>query len=382
MKRSGGYVQQMRGYKAFIPKPLPPNPALKISALGQKHIEEAMASLARLDGLAYMLPNPDLFISMFVKKEAVLSSQIEGTQATLEDIFDYERGGVIENINDVEEVVNYVKALNYGIKRLKTLPMGVRLIKEMHAILLDGARGSVKTPGEFKRSQNWIGPAGGTLHDALFIPPPPEESLQAMSDFEKYMHKPAVYSELVNCALLHYQFETIHPFLDGNGRVGRLLITLYLHWKGIIEKPIFYPSYYLKKHRVEYYDRLMEVRNSGNYEQWVDFFIKALKEAADSAIESTKKILELHHHDQMKLWEYKISSPLATVLLDRLFYTPVITIADIEEHFKITHPTASSVIHKFVDAGILVEVTGQKRAKRFVYKKYLVILSEGTSILA
>lgn len=381
MSRSGKYITQLRGYKAFVPTPLPPEPGLKVNNETLKLQEQASAGLARLDGLSYFLPNTDLFISMYVKKEALLSSQIEGTQASLEDLFEHESGMAIDNINDVKEVVNYVKALDYGIERLKTLPMSVRLIKEMHEILLKDARGQHKTPGEFKRTQNWIGAANSNLQNAAFIPPSPEDTLEAMSDLEKYLHKPAPYSELINCALIHYQFETIHPFLDGNGRVGRLMITLYLYWKGVIEKPLLYASYYFKKHRQEYYDRLTMVREKGDYEQWVNFFLKAMIEASESAASNTKKILELQSNDKTLLWENKISSPLAVMLLDKLFYTPVISISDVEKQFSISYPTAANLVHHFVEMGILKETTGQKRAKRFVYAEYMKILSEGTKPL-
>lgn len=381
MGRSGKYITQLRGYKAFAPAQLPPEPPLIMSSETIKLQEQASSGLARLDGLSYFLPNPDLFISMYVKKEALLSSQIEGTQASLEDLFEHERGMTVENINDVEEVVNYVKALNYGIERLKILPMSVRLIKELHEIVLKDSRGHNKTPGEFKRTQNWIGPANSTLHNAAFIPPSPEDAVTAMSDLEKYMHEESPYSELINCALIHYQFETIHPFLDGNGRVGRLLITLYLYWKGVIEKPLLYSSYYLKKHRQEYYDRLMMVREKGDYEQWVNFFLKAMIEASESAAVNTKKILALQNKDQALLWKEKLSSPLAIVLLDRLFYTPVIAISDVEKQFNISYPTASNLVNQFVAIGILKETTGKKRAKRFIYSEYMRILSEGTKPL-
>lgn len=377
MSRQGKYITQLNGYKAFVPSPLPPVPPLEMSSELMKQHEQAMLSLARLDGLGYLLPNIDLFITMYIKKEALLSSQIEGTQASLEDVLEYENGESIENVNDVKEVVNYVKAIKFGIERLETLPMSNRLIKELHAMLLENTRGHHKTPGEFKRSQNWIGAGNATLKTAAFVPPCPEDALAAMSDLEKYMHEDSTYPILIDCALVHYQFETIHPFLDGNGRVGRLLITLYLFWKGVIEKPILYPSYYLKQNRQEYYDRLMSVRQSGNYEQWVLFFLKSIIEASDSAINDTKSILALRADDQALLWEKKISSPLATMLLDALFSTPIISVKDIETRFDVSYPTASALIKQFADIGILREVTGQKRAKRYVYGRYMAILSEG-----
>ena len=378
MSRQGKFLKHPQGYKSFVPTPLPPSPPLDLDAEIIKKNEQATLSLARLDGLAYSLPNLKLFIAMYVRKEALLSSQIEGTQASLEDIFEYESGMKVENINDVEEVINYIKAMNYGIKRLESFPMSLRLIKEIHKILLDGTRGTNKAPGEFKRSQNWIGKASSKIQDALFVPPSPENSLKAMSDFEKYMHKISPYPELINCGLLHYQFETIHPFLDGNGRVGRLLITLYLYWKGIIEKPILYVSYYFKKHRQMYYDYLTLVRDTGNYEKWIHFFLEAIIQASDLAIESTKEILSLQNKDQELLWEKGISSPSAVKLLNKLFYTPIISVNYVAKEFGVSYPTASQLINRFVSIGILKEITGQKRSKRFVYSKYMKILSEGT----
>ncbi|MBU1184071.1 MAG: Fic family protein, partial [Proteobacteria bacterium] len=249
MQRSGVYVKQTTGYRAFIPTPLPPKPAIKIERELQNLLSRADMALARLDGVAQMLPNVNLFIAMYVKKEALLSSQIEGTQASLDDLFAYESGDKLENLNDVTEVVNYVKAMNYGLDRLQSLPMSLRLIKEIHALLLEGARGSERLPGEFKQSQNWIGPPGCTLNEASYVPPPPHEALEAMGALERYFHDKERLPILVDCALIHYQFETIHPFLDGNGRMGRLLITFYLCWKGVLHKPLLYLSYYFKKNR-------------------------------------------------------------------------------------------------------------------------------------
>lgn len=378
MARQGIYVRQPQGYKSFVPTPLPPKPPLNLNPEIMKKNEQATLSLAKLDGLAYSLPNLNLFIAMYVRKEALLSSQIEGSQASLEDIFEYESGMEVDDVNDVEEVINYIKAMDYGVERLETLPMSLRLIKEIHRILLSGARGSNKTPGEFKRSQNWIGSSKSTIKTALFVPPAPKDTLKGMSDFENYLHLNSPYPEIINCGLLHYQFETIHPFLDGNGRVGRLLITLYLYWKGIIEKPILYVSYYFKKHRTAYYDHLTLVRKTGDYEKWTLFFLDGIIEASNSAIESTKQILLLQNKDTELLWQKNISSPLAVKLLNTLFYTPIISINGIAKQFDVSYPTAAQVVNQFVDAGILKEITGQKRLKRFVYTEYMDILSEGT----
>ncbi|MEN6476000.1 MAG: Fic family protein [Syntrophaceae bacterium] len=377
-KRSGVYIQQSSGYKAFIPSPLPPNPPIQFKGNLPKLLSEADRALARLDSLGDILPNVDLFIAMFVRKEAVLSSQIEGTQASLEDLFQYESGQSPEKVNDVDEVVNYIKALNYGMERLDTLPMSNRLIREIHEVLLKGVRGAMKTPGEFKRTQNWIGPQGSTLADASFVPPPPHEAVTAMGELEKYLHRDNDYPALINCALIHYQFESIHPFLDGNGRLGRLLITFYLYWKGILHKPLLYLSYFFKKNRQEYYDRLTMVRNSGNYEQWIEFFLKGVAEVSDLAIETAKKILELQTGHRNLLWQKKISSPLAVGLLEKLFYTPYMSVNNVATSFSISYQAASLLVNQFEKHGILKETTGKKRDKMYVYKQYIDILSEGT----
>jgi len=379
--RSGQYIKQINGYKAFIPTPLPPTPSLKLDEGLTKTLSQATLLLARLDGLAYTLPNVSLFITMYAKKEALLSSQIEGTQASLENVLEFESGMVPENMQDVEGVVNYVKAMNYGMERLETLPMSLRLIKELHTILLEQTRGKDKTPGEFKRSQNWIGVPGATLNTAAFVPPPPHEAAEAMSQLESYMHESTQYPELIECALIHYQFETIHPFLDGNGRIGRLLITLYLYWKGIVEKPLLYLSYYFKKNRQEYYDRLTMTRNTGNYEQWVEFFLRGVIETSEAAIEDIKSILALQSKDQNLLYEKKMSSPLAMMLLNKLYYSPIITIKDVQAILNISHPTAAHIVAQFVGLGILQAVPGKTRPVRYAYTKYLAILAQGTNPL-
>lgn len=378
MNRSGAYINQPTGYKAFIPKPLPPKPLITLEGDLQNLLSKADMSLARLDGIGYILPNVDLFIAMYVRKEALLSSQIEGTEASLEDLFQFESGEQPKNINDVSEVVNYIKALNYGIERLGNFPMSLRLIKEIHGVLMKGVRGGEKMPGEFRKSQNWIGPKGCTLNEATFVPPPPHEAEKAMGDFEKYIHNKERLPLLADCALVHYQFETIHPFLDGNGRLGRLLITYYLYWKGALHKPLLYLSYFFKKRRQEYYDRLNMVRENGDYEQWLAFFLKGIKETADSAIETSRRILELQTSHRNLLWKKKISSPFAVGILEKLFFTPYVSVNDIAKGFKISFQTASTLVAQFEKAGILKEITGRKRDKRYIYADYLNILSEGT----
>lgn len=380
MNRSGRYINQPAGYKAFIPAPLPPDPPIIIKGDLQNLLSKADMSIARLDGMGHVLPNANLFIAMYVKKEALLSSQIEGTQASLEDLFEFESGEKLENINDVAEVVNYVKALNYGMERLQEFPMSLRLLRDIHAVLMQGVRGGEKTPGEFKKSQNWIGPAGCTLRDATFVPPPPHEAEKGMGELELHLHKPHQLPILVDCALIHYLFETIHPFLDGNGRLGRLLITFYLHWKGVMDKPLLYLSYFFKKNRQEYYDRLNMVRESGDFEQWIAFFLKGVVVTAESAVDTARKILELQTTHRNLLWQKKISSPLAVGILEKLYYTPYVSVNDIAKGFSISYQAASTLVSQLENAGILKEITGRKRDKRYVYAEYLNILSEGTTL--
>lgn len=379
MKRSGQYISQLSGYKAFIPSSLPPNPSVKMDEAMNQLLSEANIALGRLDTMGYLLPNIDYIIAMYVRKEALLSSQIEGTQASLDDIFEYESHVPVKNIQDVEEVVNYIKALNHGLKRLKEFPMSLRLIKEIHNILLSQTRGMDKTPGEFKRSQNWIGPTGSTLKNASFIPPPPAETLDAMGELELYLHNTDKLPILIICALIHYQFETIHPFLDGNGRVGRLLITFYLCWKQVMQKPLLYLSYYFKLHRQEYYDRLNLVREKGDYEQWIHFFLKGVIWTSESALDTIKQVLALADTHKKRLIKEKISSPLAIGLLDYLFVKPHVSTHEVAEQFQMSFQTAQTLINHFVEMEILKEITGKKRDRRYSYWQYLEYLSEGTT---
>lgn len=376
--RSGCYISQSTGYKAFIPSSLPPSPAIKMDGPLQQVLSDANIALGRLDTMGYLLPNVDHIIAMYVRKEALLSSQIEGTQASLGDIFEYESSAPVKNMEDIQEVVNYVKALNYGLKRIEEFPMSIRLIKEIHHILLSDNRGKEKSPGEFKRSQNWIGPGGSTLKNASFVPPPPIEALEAMGQLELFFHQEVDLPVLVVCALIHYQFETIHLFLDGNGRLGRLLITFYLCWKNVMQKPLFYLSYYFKLHRQEYYDRLNLVREQGDYEQWIIFFLKGIIWTSGSALETIKNVLSIADKHKKLLLQKKISSPLAIILLEHLFVKPHLSIQEIAEQFQVAYPTAQVLVNQFVDLEILKEITGKKRDRRFSYWEYLECLSEGT----
>ena len=378
MNRSGAYIRQASNYRAFIPKPLPPKPAISLKGDMQGILSNADMSLARLDGIGRILPNIDLFIAMFIRKEALLSSQIEGTQASLEDLFELEFGGKPDNMNDVAEVVNYIAALNYGTKRLKSFPMSLRLFNDIHKVLMKGVRGGNKKPGQMRMSQNWIGPAGCTLNEATFVPPPANEAKAAMGDLEKYIYADSKIPVLINCALIHYQFETIHPYLDGNGRLGRLLITFYLTWKEVLHRPLLYLSYYFKRLRQEYYDRLNLVRENGDYEQWISFFLKGIIETSDYAVDSARRILELQTRHRNLLWKEKISSPLAVGILEKLYSTPYVAVKSIAESFDISFQAASVLVSQLEKAGILKEITGRKRDKRYVYSEYLNILSEGT----
>lgn len=378
--RSGQYILQPTGYKAFIPSPLPPSPPLKMDGSLAQLLSDANIALGRLDTMGYLLPNVNHIIAMYVRKEALLSSQIEGTQASLEDIFEYESSTPLHNVDDVQEVVNYIKALNYGLKRMDEFPMSIRLIKEIHHILLSNNRGKEKSPGEFKRSQNWIGPGGSTLKNASFIPPSPEDAKEAMGQLELFLHKENELPVLITCALIHYQFETIHPFLDGNGRLGRLLITFYLCWKKVMQKPLLYLSYYFKLHRQEYYDRLNLVREQGDYEQWIAFFLKGITWTSESALETTKNVLSIAAKHKQLLLQKKIGSPLAIALLDHLFVKPHLSIQELATHFQISFQSAQTLINQFIDLGILREITGKKRDRRYSYWEYLDCLSEGTNL--
>lgn len=378
--RSGQYITQSTGYKAFIPSHLPPEPSIKMDGAMQQLLSEANIALGRLDTMGYLLPNVEHIIAMYVRKEALLSSQIEGTQASLEDVFEYESSAPVKNIDDVQEVVNYIKAMNHGLKRIEEFPMSIRLIKEIHQILLSDIRGKDKTPGEFKRSQNWIGPKGATLKNASFVPPPPIEALKAMGQLELFLHKESEMPILIICALVHYQFETIHPFLDGNGRLGRLLITFYLCWKKVMEKPLLYLSYYFKLHRQEYYDRLNLVRESGDYEQWVTFFLKGVIWTSESALETIKNVLAIAEKHKKLLIQKKVSAPLAIALLDYLFTKPHLSIQEVAHNFETSYQTAQALVRQFLDLEILIEITGKKRDRRFSYWEYLDCLSEGTNL--
>ena len=337
-------------------------------------LSEADHALGRLDGVTSILPNPDLFVSMYVRHEAVLSSQIEGTQSTLEDVLQFEiDASGQEHPKDVEEVVNYVRAMNYGLKRLEELPLSLRLIREIHGELLKGVRGAHRTPGEFRRSQNWIGPPNCTLATATFVPPPVHEMQDALANLENFLHETAAFPALIVCGLAHAQFETIHPFLDGNGRVGRLLITFLLCQRGILKFPLLYLSHYLKFHRAEYYARLMAVRNDGNWEAWLKFFLKGVGEVSRSATETARRILELRQKHQAVIHRKAANQTNAIGLLDYLFEQPLVNVRLVEKRLNCAFVTANTLLKQFAEMGIVKEITGGQRNRRYEYSPYLTL---------
>lgn len=379
MNRAGEYISNMTGeaaYQSFRPAALPPAPPLELNADTVQLLIDANRALAMLNTAASLIPSTDLFVSMYVRKEALMTSQIEGTQCTLDDILDPDAD---TNANmDVGDVVNYVNAAQYAIQRLQTLPLCNRLLRETHEKLLSGVRGQEKNPGEFRRSQNWIGPAGCVLKDARYIPPNVEDMTVAMSALEKYINEDQQYDLLVRAALIHYQFETIHPFLDGNGRIGRLLILLYLMEQKLLDKPVLYVSCFLKKNQVEYYDRISEVRRSGNYEQWVRFFLEAVHAAAADAVESIQKLSALHDHNLSLLPTTKRTVDHVRRLYDYLEQHPIIDIKKTAKALGVSYNTAATAVRKLEQLGILHETTNAARNRVFAYQEYLGILRKDT----
>ena len=374
--RSGQLVKQLEGYTAFIPAPLPPNPPIEMDAELTRLLSKADRSLGRLDGATSILPNPDLFVAMYVRQEAVLSSQIEGTQSTLEDVLQYEidaKGQ--EHPKDIEEVVNYINALQYGLKRLSGLPLSLRLIREIHDKLLDGVRGSDRTPGEFRKSQNWIGSQGCTLATASFVPPPVSQMHRSLDNLEKFLHDRDSFPTLIHCGIAHAQFETIHPFLDGNGRIGRLLITFLLCQREVLQKPLLYLSHYLKFHRAEYYDRLMAVRTEGNWEGWLKFFLKGIFEVSESATTTARSILNLREQNRELIGRETTTSGYGLRLLDLLFEKPIINIPLVQEYLECSYGTANKTVKQLEQLTLLNEITGGQRNRLYRYDPYLALFA-------
>lgn len=376
MNRSGNFVLQPSGYTAFIPRPLPPQPPVHIDEEMLDLLSMADRALGRLDGSADVLPNPDLFVAIYVQKEALLSSQIEGTQASLLNILEYEAKVARRKIPaDVAEVVNYIHAINYGLERLNNLPLSLRLIRKIHDRLLSGVRGGERNPGEFRKRQNWIGPRGGNLQNAIFVPPPPQEMEKALHDFELFLHDTNPMPLLIKCALIHSQFETIHPFIDGNGRIGRLLIIFLLCQQKVLKRPILYLSLYFKKYRQEYYDRLQSVRTSGDWENWIKFFLKGIYEVSQQATDTARAIILLREKHRQEVNQKLRQTINGYKLLEFLFQNPVISVKSVTKNLNLAFPTANSLIDKFQTIGILSEITGRKRDRLFIYDEYFDIMN-------
>jgi len=365
--------------RAFIPNPLPPEPALELSDQRQRLLERATVALGRLDSVTLLLPDPNIFLYAYVRREAVLSSQIEGTQSSLAQLllFEIEQAPGVP-LDDVQEVSNYVAALNHGLKRLREdFPLSNRLIREMHGILLSHGRGSDKSPGEFRRSQNWIG--GTRPGNAHFFPPPPGQVEACMAELERFLHDSGNPNPtLIKAALAHVQFETIHPFLDGNGRIGRLLIAFILHHDRLLSQPLLYLSLYFKQHRSEYYRLLDLVRTEGDWEAWLDFFLEGVEQIASNAVETAKRLLSLFQQDEQKIQTLGRSASTTLRVFRVLCEHPLVTLNRICESTGLSFPAAAKGMQQLIQLDIVMEITGQQRNRVFAYHHYLSILNEGT----
>jgi Fic family protein len=371
--QAGHAIKTLSGYWAFIPAK--PPPALNYDAATVLLLSQADSALSELSGLGRVLPNPDLLIAPYVKREAVASSRIEGTQADLADL-------LLDEIepkrtppgSDVYEIRNYVAALNLGVRKLSKLPLAGRLIKEMHVVLMQGVRGQGMTPGEFRRSQNWIGPPGSTLADAVYVPPPPREMHDCLTHWERFINDRGSMPELIQCAIMHEHFEAIHPFLDGNGRIGRLLITLFLMERNRLSKPLLYLSSYIERHRREYYDLLQRIRTDGDWHHWIRYFLTAVRDTARSAIDQSQTILTVRAKYRAKLDKRH----RALSLLDSLFVNPFTTVARAAKELGVTTPTAQKTIDQLVKMKMLKEATGREWGRYWLAQPILKVINEST----
>lgn len=365
---TGKVIRTPQGYAAFIPAPLPPLLVYDDDLV--LALSRADAALSELSGLGRHLPNPHLLIAPYVRREAVLSSRIEGTKASLSDLLLDEMenaASVPREEDDVREVRNYVVALEYGIKRLRDLPLSLRLVRELHARLMKGVRGERATPGEFRRSQNWIGPPGSTPATAPYVPPPPEHMQEALADWERFLHEREKLPDLIQCALMHEQFEAIHPFLDGNGRVGRLLITLFLIERGRLSQPLLYLSAYIEAHRQDYYALLQRARTDGDWIGWLRFFITGVTETAGEAVRHAGRLMDLREKFRARLRD----KPKALALLDQLFINPYMTVARAERILKVSNPTARQAVTLLQKNGMLDEISGRAWGRLYLAKPIL-----------
>ncbi len=371
----GRVLRTTKGYWAFIPNPLPPLikwSTTLISALG-----EAERNLGRLAGLADMLPSPHILVRPFIRREAVLSSRIEGTRASLVDLYHFESAQLsfFEDTSDVRDVHNYVRALDYGLERSKTLPVSLRLIREMHGVLMEGVRGEHLTPGEFRRSQNWIGPPGSTIETATIVPPPIDEMHQALDALEKFIHAPSDIPQLVSAGLIHYQFEAIHPFLDGNGRVGRLLVILLLIEWGLISQPMLYLSAFFEAYRLDYYNRLLAISQRGEWENWLLFFLKGISSQSQDAITRIERLKQLRNAYRERLRTERAAARLLQTI-DVLFERPILNIRQLEAALGVPYRTAQRYVERLEEIGILREVTGHARNRIYRADEILEVLEE------
>lgn len=375
----GVWLLQPEGYRAFVPRPLPLSPPLQFDSMLQSKLSLADRALARLDGISAVLPNPDLFIAMYVKKEALLSSQIEGTQASLEGVLEFESDLTPrDDINEIRDVVNYIRALNMGIAELPRTGLSLNLLCSLHQTLLEGTRGARRNPGQFRTIQNWIGLSGASIHEAIFVPPPPAELHRALAELEAFMNAPDELPPLIQIALIHYQFETIHPFLDGNGRMGRLLITLFLIARGILTKPLLYLSLFLKHRRQDYYDLLMRARLEGEIERWILFFLEGVSNTSAQAAQTAREIIALKDALFSRLYEHSSASIYAVKLVELLFNHPLISVNTVIDSMHISKEAANEMVKRFEKIGILREITGKQRYKRYLFKEYVDIIAAGT----
>ena len=368
--------------RATVPRPLPPDPPLALGNSHQRLLERATLALGRLDSITLLLPDPNIFLYAYIRREAVLSSQIEGTQSTLADLllFELEESPGVP-FDDVAEVSGYVAALEHGVERLReSFPLSNRLIREMHAILLSKGRGSEKSPGEFRRTQNWIG--GTKPGNAHFVPPPPHRLEDCMAALERFIHdEHSPYPTLVKAALAHVQFETIHPFLDGNGRVGRLLIAFMLHHGGVLSKPLLYLSLYFKQHRPEYYQLLDLVRTEGDWETWLDFFLEGVEDTASHAVRTAQSLVSLFKEDATRVQAAGRGASTTLRVFNALCARPITTISDVGRRAGLSFPAATKGIERLAELGVVKERTGGRRNRVFAYDRYLVLLNEGTEPL-
>ncbi|MDE3096478.1 MAG: Fic family protein [Chloroflexota bacterium] len=377
LTRAGRFVRQPAGYLAFYPAPLPPEPPVDIDGTMATLLSTADQAIGRLDGVSQTLPNADLFVAMYVRREAVLSSQIEGTQSTLDDVLAFELGAAFEGLpQDVEEVVNYVRAMNSGIRRLAELPLSRRLIREIHAELMRGVRGAERQPGEFRRTQNYIAPAGTPISRATFVPPPPGEMERALDDFERFLHDDGGLPALIRCGIAHAQFETIHPFLDGNGRVGRLLITFLLCERAVLHKPLLYLSYFFKQHRTEYYERLTSIREAGDWEGWLKFFLRGVAQTAAEATATAGRIVQMREEHRALTRSRGLSVHAARLIDQHLFERPLVTARLVSGLLGVSFATANRIVTELTSLDILEEITGGQRSRVFRYTPYLALFED------